>query len=63
MYPSDAAIVLGMILLTESGMQSDPRKGRLMTFVGLVLVSVFFSLILSVFRQKAQGYPYSFLFK
>lgn len=60
---SDAMIVLGMILLTEAGMQNDARKGRIMAIVGLVLVSVFFSFILSVFRQKAQGYPYSFLFK
>lgn len=51
-------IVLGMILLTESGLQGDARKGRIMAIAGLVLVSVFFSLILSVFRQKAQGYPY-----
>lgn len=54
-------IVLGMILLTESGMQTDMRKGRIMAIVGLVLVSVFFSLILSVFRQKAQGYPYRYV--
>lgn len=55
---SDAMIVLGMILLTESGSQTDMKKGRIMAVVGLVLVSVFFSLILSVFRTKAQGYPY-----
>lgn len=52
-----------MILLIESGIQSDLRKGRVMTIVGLVLMCVFFSLLLSVFRQKTQGYPYSFLFK
>lgn len=55
---SDAMIVLGMIMLTESGSQTDMKKGRIMAIVGLVLVSVFFSLILSVFRTKAQGYPY-----
>lgn len=59
-FVSDAMIVLGMILLTESGFQSDMRKGRIMAIVGLVLVSVFFSLILSVFRTKAQGYPYRY---
>uniref|UniRef100_U5ERS3 Putative oligosaccharyltransferase gamma subunit n=1 Tax=Corethrella appendiculata TaxID=1370023 RepID=U5ERS3_9DIPT len=59
----NAMIVIGMILLTESGWQSDMRKGKIMAIVGLVLVAVFFSLILSVFRSKAQGYPYSFLFK
>lgn len=59
----NAMIVAGMILLTESGWQSDPRKGKIAAVVGLVLVAVFFSLILSIFRSKAQGYPYSFLFK
>lgn len=54
----DAMIVLGMILLTEAGQQSDQRKGRLMAIAGLVLVAIFFSVILSVFRSKAQGYPY-----
>lgn len=58
---TDGMIVLGMILMTESGFQSDMRKGRIMAIVGLVLVSVFFSLILSVFRTKAQGYPYRFV--
>lgn len=51
-------IVLGMILLTESGSQTDMRKGRIMAIIGLVLLIVFFSLLLSVFRSKAQGYPY-----
>lgn len=59
----NAMIVIGMILLTESGWQSDMRKGRIMVVTGLVLVVVFFSFLLSVFRSKAQGYPYSFLFK
>lgn len=59
----NAMIVVGMILLTESGSQNDMRKGRIMAIIGLALVAVFFSLLLSVFRSKAQGYPYSFLFK
>lgn len=53
-------IVLGMILLTEAGQQTDQRKGRFMAIVGLILVAVFFSIILSVFRSKAQGYPYRY---
>lgn len=51
-------IVLGMILLTESVQQANQRKARLMAIIGVILVLVFFSLILSVFRSKAQGYPY-----
>lgn len=53
-------IVLGMILLTEAGQQTDLRKGRFMAIIGLILVAIFFSLILSVFRSKAQGYPYRY---
>lgn len=60
----NAAIVLGMILLTEAASQKgDPKKRKILAITGLILVSVFFSLILSVFRSKTQGYPYSFLFK
>lgn len=57
----DAMIVLGMILLTEAGQQTDQRKGRFMAIIGLILVAIFFSVILSVFRSKAQGYPYRFV--
>ncbi|EDW28833.1 GL19384 [Drosophila persimilis] len=59
----NAMIVLGMILLIESGTSKGHNKNRIMAMVGLVLVTVFFSFLLSVFRSKAQGYPYSFLFK
>lgn len=63
LFPVDALVVIGMILLTESGSQTDMRKGKLMAIIGLVLVAVFFSLLLSAFRSKAHGYPYSLLFK
>uniref|UniRef100_A0A1I7X6Q7 U1-type domain-containing protein n=1 Tax=Heterorhabditis bacteriophora TaxID=37862 RepID=A0A1I7X6Q7_HETBA len=33
-----------------------------MVYVGLGLVVIFFSLLLSIFRSKYRGYPYSFLF-
>jgi len=59
----NGAIVLGMILLTEAGKKGDPKKKKILAVTGLILVSVFFSLILSVFRSKTSGYPYSFLFK
>uniref|UniRef100_A0A336M6Y7 CSON011158 protein n=2 Tax=Culicoides sonorensis TaxID=179676 RepID=A0A336M6Y7_CULSO len=58
-----ALVVFGMILLTECAQQTDKRKGKIMAIVGLTLVCVFFSLLLSIFRSKAGGYPYSFLFK
>jgi len=51
-------IVLGMILLIESGTPKAHNKNRIMAMTGLVLLTVFFSFLLSVFRSKAQGYPY-----
>ncbi|KAK7873342.1 hypothetical protein R5R35_011385 [Gryllus longicercus] len=60
----NGAIVLGMILMTEAAShKGDVRKRRILAIAGLVLVATFFSLILSIFRSKAHGYPYSFLFK
>ncbi|XP_023030006.1 oligosaccharide transferase gamma subunit [Leptinotarsa decemlineata] len=60
----NAAVVLGIILLTEAAKgKGDPKKRKMSAVVGLILVSVFFSLLLSTFRTKTQGYPYSFLFK
>nr|CAG4641683.1 EOG090X05UC [Eurycercus lamellatus] len=51
--------VLGMILMTEAASgKGDIRKRRIMSIVGLGLMAFFFSLILSVFRSKAGGYPY-----
>jgi hypothetical protein len=38
--------------------KGDVRKRRILSIVGLVLVATFFSLILSIFRSKAHGYPY-----
>nr|CAG4648062.1 EOG090X09EZ [Moina brachiata]SVE93123.1 EOG090X09EZ [Moina brachiata] len=59
-----AVTVVGMILMTEAASgKGDIRKRRIMSIVGLGLMAFFFSLILSVFRSKAGGYPYSFLLK
>lgn len=60
----NCAVVVGFILLNEaSSRKGDPGKRRIMALVGLGCVAIFFSLLLSVFRSKYQGYPYSFLFK
>lgn len=57
-------IVCGMIMLTEAGdSKGDVGKRRILAVVGLALLAFFFSLILSIFRSKAGGYPYSFLIK
>lgn len=60
----NAAIVVGMILISEAATRKfDVRMRRIMAIVGLALVAFFFSIILSIFRSKAHGYPYSFLIK
>ena len=57
-------IVCGMIMLNEAGeSKSDIGKRKILAVVGLGLLAFFFSLILSIFRSKAGGYPYSFLIK
>merc|ERR1719458_2072808 len=43
--------------------QSGIGKRKILAVVGLGLLAFFFSLILSIFRSKAGGYPYSFLIK
>lgn len=58
-YVSDAAVSLGMVLLIEAaGKKEEVSKRRIFAMIGLALVAFFFSLILSIFRTKAQGYPY-----
>ncbi|XP_021342211.1 tumor suppressor candidate 3-like [Mizuhopecten yessoensis] len=60
----NAAVVGGFVMLNEANMvKSDSGKKRILAVVGLGCVVFFFSLLLSVFRSKYQGYPYSFLFK
>jgi hypothetical protein len=63
---ADAAVVLGMILLTEAantkGGAADVGKRRIMAIFGLAIVAFFFSLLLSIFRSKAGGYPYRLAF-
>ncbi|KAK6036128.1 putative magnesium transporter protein 1 [Cooperia oncophora] len=72
-----AAITFGFILLNEaaspSGEVTEKKKSssskpffginnNMLAYVGLGLVVIFFSLLLSIFRSKYRGYPYSFLF-
>uniref|UniRef100_A0A8D9ADN5 Magnesium transporter protein 1 n=1 Tax=Cacopsylla melanoneura TaxID=428564 RepID=A0A8D9ADN5_9HEMI len=60
----NAAIVVGMIMISEAATRkNDIRVRRIMAIIGLALVAFFFSIILSIFRSKAHGYPYSFLIK
>jgi len=60
----NAAIALGMILMNESlKTKGEAKKKKVFVIIGIVLVAVFFSFLMSLFRIKASGYPYSFLFK
>ncbi|XP_064481226.1 tumor suppressor candidate 3-like isoform X2 [Ornithodoros turicata] len=55
----NAAVVFGMILINEAAeSKGDSKKRKIMAIVGLVLVALFFSFLLSIFRSKAHGYPY-----
>lgn len=60
----NGAIAFGFILLTNAlKAKSDPKKAKFMAIAGLVMTAIFFSSLLSIFRSKAHGYPFSFLFK
>ncbi|XP_003690642.1 tumor suppressor candidate 3 isoform X2 [Apis florea] len=55
----NGAVVLGMILMIEAASRKgDVKKRRIFATIGAGLVAIFFSLLLSIFRNKAQGYPY-----
>ncbi|XP_028397695.1 tumor suppressor candidate 3-like [Dendronephthya gigantea] len=59
-----AAYTVGLILLNEKAIEaSDANKKKIFTIAGLACVVLFFSLLLSIFRSKYHGYPYSFLIK
>lgn len=56
----DGAIVLGMIMMTDAAARKngDVKMRQIIAVIGLAIVAFFFSLILSIFRSKAHGYPY-----
>jgi len=57
-------VVIGLILLCEAGDEkAEPGLRRIQAVAGLALTVFFYSLVLSIFRSKAQGYPYSLLLK
>merc|ERR1711953_149843 len=57
-----AVITLGMVMMTDAADgKGDVGKKRMIAGVGVGLFALFFSLILSIFKQKAGGYPYRFL--
>lgn len=58
----NAGIAIGMVLMTDALKSVDGKKKKFLARVGLFMVVIFFSLLLSVFRQKSYGYPYRLLF-
>ncbi|XP_066145474.1 tumor suppressor candidate 3 [Euwallacea fornicatus] len=60
----NAAVAVGIIFMTEAAKgKGESRKRKIQAVIGLVFITIFFSSILSIFRTKTHGYPYSFLFK
>ncbi|XP_027551982.1 magnesium transporter protein 1 [Neopelma chrysocephalum] len=58
----NGGVTLGMVLLHEAATSDmDVGKRKIMCIAGIGLVVLFFSWLLSVFRSKYHGYPYSFL--
>jgi len=54
----------GIILMCEANnVKGEANKRKVMVLGGLAMFAVFFSIVLSIFRAKYQGYPYSFLIK
>jgi len=54
------SVVVGMVLLNEAPKYTnDSGMKKVLAVGGLAMVTFFFSMILSIFRSKYQGYPYS----
>ena len=61
----NAGIAIGIVLMTDglkNGERVDLRRKKFMARLGFGMLIVFFSLLLSIFRQKSYGYPYRLLF-
>ncbi|XP_054937655.1 dolichyl-diphosphooligosaccharide--protein glycosyltransferase subunit MAGT1 isoform X1 [Physeter macrocephalus] len=56
----NGGVTLGMVLLCEAATSDmDIGKRKIMCVAGIGLVVLFFSWMLSIFRSKYHGYPYS----
>lgn len=60
----NGSIAFGFVLMTNAlKSKGESKTARMSAIAGLAITAIFFSLLLSIFRSKAQGYPFSFLFK
>ena len=57
-------IVFGMLLVTEAAESNNTKvtRRKIIAVIGFLLILIFFSLLLSIFKSKLHGYPYSLLF-
>lgn len=58
----NAGIAIGMVLMTDALKIGDGKRKKILARIGFCMMVFFFSLLLSVFRQKSYGYPYRLLF-
>ena len=59
----NVAVAFGMILMNEAMRgKGEAKKRKLLAIIGFSLTFIFFCLLLSIFRSKAAGYPFSLLF-
>lgn len=55
-------IAFGFIMMADAPRDTTNINSKYMSYGGLGLVVIFFSILLSIFRMKHRGYPYSLLF-
>lgn len=55
-------IAFGFILMADSPRDKSNPASSYMSYGGLGIVVIFFSILLAIFRMKHRGYPYSLLF-
>ena len=58
MFVSCIVSALQILMIEAASTKSDVKKRRIMAIVGLAMLALFFSLVLSIFRSKTGGYPY-----
>lgn len=57
------AVAVGFILMNEVPSVKRGKIKKVIGGIGLAMVMIFFGLLVSIFRIKSHGYPYSFLFQ
>lgn len=58
----NGVIAFGFIMMADAPKDPTNLNSKYMSYGGLALVVIFFSILLAIFRMKHRGYPYSLLF-